>query len=100
MRYNNTNKVFKVNLETESPYFSMIFPLIVLIGLLTNKISLNSWPFLIAFLIVLTSYSVLMYRLILIEIDAGKEEVILLVSNLLKSKKTKKYPLHLLRVYL
>ena len=89
----DTKKVHSVKPKTEFPYLIIIFISIFLIGLATNRVSLNNWPIFIIFLVAIAAYSAFMYRLAYIEIDTNKNEVLLLKQNLFGLRKVARYPL-------
>ena len=93
----NRKKVFRVDLKTELPYNLIIFLSIFIVGLLSGKISFTLWPLIVAFLLVLVGFSLLLYRVVSIEVDAGKGIVDVIKANLIGSKKQKEYPLSALQ---
>ena len=86
-------KSFRVELKTELPYWLIILPCFFLLGVLTKPSFISAWPLMLILTVVLVSYSILTYRLTLIEIDIIKGEAILTETNLLKNKRVESYPL-------
>lgn len=84
---------FRVELKTELPYWFVILPIIFLIGVITRSGFISSWPLMMLFLFVLVAFSVLTYRLNLIEIDAKNGEAVLTETNLVMQKKVRRFPL-------
>ena len=93
----NRNKIFRVNLKTELPYNLIIFSSIFIVGLLTGKISFTTWPLIVVFLLVLVGFSLLLYRVVSIEVDAEKGIVAVIKANLIGSKKQTEHPLSALQ---
>lgn len=90
---NTIPKHFKVKLKTELPYWLVILPGIFLFGVMTKPGFISTWPLMLILTVVLVTYSVLMYRLNQIDIDALNGEVVLTETNLLKCKRVKNYKL-------
>ena len=86
-------KSFRVELKTELPYWLVILPGIFLFGVITEPSFISTWPLMLILTVLLVTYSVLMYRLNLIEIDTINGEAILSETNLLRNKRVKSYPL-------
>ena len=66
---NTIPKFFQVKLKTELPYWLVILPGIFLFGVITKPSFISTWPLMLILTVVLVTYSVLLYRLNLIEID-------------------------------
>jgi hypothetical protein len=86
-------KSFKVELKTEIPYWLVILLGIFLFGVVTRPKFISTWPLMLILSVALVTWSILMYRLNLIEIDTTNGEAIITETNLLNKKKIRSYPL-------
>ena len=85
---------FQVNLRTELPYSLFFVPSVYFIGLLTKEVSVSSWPFALGLTLVLSAFSLFIYRLNIIHIDTVKQEITLTETNLVKRQKSKTWSLN------
>ena len=73
--------------------FFVFFLSIFLTGLLTKRITLNTWPIATTFFFAICFYSAILHQLTRVEIDSEKNELSLMKTNSLEFKKIAKYPL-------
>jgi hypothetical protein len=86
-------KSFRVELKTELPYWLVILPGIFLFGVITKPSFISTWPLMLILSVALVTWSVLTYRLNLIEIDTMNGEATLTKTNLLRKKRVRSYTL-------